>query len=73
MMTDESKLELYRRQKQLLDTFLEHGAISKDQYDKSLGDLKEKMGIESQKCKCYSDSYWWKIQLGGFENGKERR
>ena len=37
---------LFERQKQLLDTFLEHGAISKDQYNKSLGDLKEKMGIE---------------------------
>ena len=45
-MTDEAKLELYKRQKQLLDTFLEHGAISREQYDKSLGDLKEKMGIE---------------------------
>jgi hypothetical protein len=38
---------LFERQKQLLDTFLEHGAISKAQYNKSLGDLKEKMGIES--------------------------
>ena len=37
---------LFERQKQLLDTFLEHCAISKAQYDKSLGDLKEKMGIE---------------------------
>ena len=37
---------LFERQKQLLDTFLEHGAISKAQYNKSLGDLKEKMGIE---------------------------
>ena len=45
-MTDEAKLELYKRQKQLLDTFLEHGAISREQYDKSLGDLKEKMGID---------------------------
>ena len=37
---------LYLRQKELLDTFLEHGAISRAQYDKSLGDLTEKMGIE---------------------------
>jgi hypothetical protein len=29
-----------------LDTFLEHGAISKEQYDKSLGDLIVKMGID---------------------------
>ncbi len=40
------KKELFRRQKQLLDTFLEHGAISKAQYDKSLGDLIIKMGID---------------------------
>lgn len=38
---------LYRNQKQLLDTFLERGAISKAQYDKSLQGLKEKMGIEN--------------------------
>ena len=38
----DSRLRLFERQKELLDTFLEHGAISKAQYDKSLGDLKEK-------------------------------
>jgi len=38
--------ELYLQQKQLLDTFLEHGAISQAQYDKSLGDLTEKMGVK---------------------------
>jgi len=38
--------ELYLHQKQLLDTFLEHGAISRAQYDKSLGDLTEKMGMK---------------------------
>ena len=27
--------ELYLKQKELLDTFLIHGAISKEQYDKS--------------------------------------
>ena len=37
--------ELFRRQKNLLDTFLEKNAISKAQYDKSLGDLREKMGM----------------------------
>jgi len=42
---DEKKLQLYLRQRELLDTFLEHGAISKAQYAKSLGDLKVKMGI----------------------------
>lgn len=43
----DSRLRLFERQKELLDTFLEHGAISKAQYDKSLGDLKEKMGISN--------------------------
>lgn len=37
--------ELYLKQKQTLDLFLERGAISQAQYDKSLGDLREKMGI----------------------------
>ena len=38
--------ELYLQQKQLLDTFLEHRAISQAQYDKALGDLTEKMGMK---------------------------
>ena len=41
----EKKRQLYLRQKKLLDTFLEHRAISQAQYDKSLGDLTEKMGF----------------------------
>lgn len=36
---------LYLRQKKTLDVFLEHGAISQAQYDKSLRDLTEKMGM----------------------------
>lgn len=43
---DEKKLELFKKQKELLDTFLSHGAITKAQYDKSLGDLTVKMGME---------------------------
>ena len=39
------KRELYESQKRLLDEFLSHGAISRAQYDKSLGDLTEKMGF----------------------------
>ena len=34
---------LYLRQKALLDTLLEHGAISRAQHDKSLHDLTDKM------------------------------
>ena len=42
----EKKLELFRRQKELLDTFLSTGAISQAQHDKSLNCLIEKMGIK---------------------------
>lgn len=37
---------LYHEQKKTLDLFLERGAISKAQYDKSLHDLTEKMGMQ---------------------------
>lgn len=43
----EKNRKLFLNQKHLLDTFLEHHAISKEQYDKSLGDLKQKMKIET--------------------------
>ena len=45
MSPEEKKLELFRRQKDLLDTFLSTGAISQAQHDKSLSCLIEKMGI----------------------------
>ena len=44
---EEKKRQLYLRQKQTLDLFLEHGAISRAQYDKSLGDLTVKMGMDN--------------------------
>lgn len=43
---EEKKKQLFLNQKQLLDTFLEKHAISKAQYDKSLGDLRDKMGMQ---------------------------
>ena len=43
---EEKKKQLFLNQKKLLDTFLEKNAISKAQYDKSLGDLREKMGMQ---------------------------
>jgi hypothetical protein len=46
MTAEEKKRDLYLRQKHTLDLFLEHGAISQAQYDKSLGDLTVKMGME---------------------------
>ena len=41
----EKKRQLFLRQKKLLDTFLEKGAITEAQYNKSLGDLRELMGM----------------------------
>ena len=45
---EEKNRELYMKQKELLDQFLERGAISQAQHDKSLHDLTEKMGITSE-------------------------
>lgn len=42
----EKKKQLFLEQKKLLDKFLERNAISKAQYDKSLGDMTEKMGMK---------------------------
>lgn len=42
----ETNEKLFLRQKALLDTFLEKNAITRAQYDKSLGDLTSKMGME---------------------------
>ena len=44
---EEKKKQLFLKQKQLLDTFLSTGAITKAQYDKSLGDLVKLMGMQS--------------------------
>lgn len=40
--------QLFLKQKQLLDRFLETGAISKAQHDQSLHDIIEKMGEENE-------------------------
>lgn len=40
---EEKNRVLYERQKQMLEEFLERNAISKEQYEKSLHDLIEKM------------------------------
>ena len=42
---EEKKKQLFLNQKKLLDTFLARNAISQAQYDKSLGDLRDKMGM----------------------------
>lgn len=51
LMTKErwQRVKLFRQEKNLLDTFLRNGAISRAQYDKSLGDLRNHMemhGVE---------------------------
>ena len=43
---EERNRELFQKQKQMLDGFLERGAITQAQHDKSLHDLREKMGFE---------------------------
>ena len=42
---EQKKIQLYLEQKKTLETFLSHGAISRAQFDKSLGDLTVKMGM----------------------------
>ena len=42
---EQKKIQLYLEQKKTLEAFLERGAISKVQFDKSLGDLTIKMGM----------------------------
>ena len=44
----EKRKALYDRQVALLATFLEHGAITQAQHDKSLHGLTEKMGYGEQ-------------------------
>lgn len=43
---EQKKIQLYLEQKKALETFLAHGAISRAQFDKSLGDLTVKMGMK---------------------------
>ena len=42
---EDKKKQLYLNQKQTLEAFLERGAITRAQFDKSLGDLTVKMGM----------------------------
>ena len=48
LMTKErwQKVNLFRQQKNLLDTFLQNGAISEAQYNKSFGDMRDLMGMQ---------------------------
>jgi len=46
MTPEEKKVDLYLRQKKTLEDFLERKAITQEQFDKSIGDLTEKMGMQ---------------------------
>lgn len=46
MTHDEQQRALFKKQKELLDTFLSHGAIDRRQYEKSLTCMAEKMGMK---------------------------
>ena len=46
---EEKNRALFERQKHTLDLFLERNAISQEQYDKSLHDLIEKMGMAGER------------------------
>ena len=45
---EEKNRYLFRREKDLLDMFLEKGAITQAQHDKSLHDLIDKMGMDDE-------------------------
>lgn len=47
MTQAEKKVELFRRQKETLDLFLERNAISREQYNHSLAILINKMGYQT--------------------------
>ena len=49
MPPDERRRALFNKQKDLLDTFLSHGAIDRRQYVKSLTCMAEKMGMTLDK------------------------
>ena len=46
---EDKKRQLYLRQKATLDAFLARGAITRAQYEKSLGDMTAKMGYVGEK------------------------
>ena len=48
MSPDERKRALFKKQKELLDTFLSHGAIDRRQYETSLTCMAEKMGMQAE-------------------------
>ena len=50
---EEKRHQLFLKQKQTLLDFLERNAISQEQFDKSFGDLMQKMGYDEDGDKQY--------------------
>ena len=49
LSSEEKKKQLFLKQKETLDLFLERNAISRLKYKNSLNDLIEKMGMQGEK------------------------
>ena len=47
LTVEEKKKRLFLKQKETLDLFRERNAIDQTQYDKSLGELRDKMGMNA--------------------------
>ena len=45
LSAEEKRIRLYLQQKEVLDDFVARNAISREQYEKSLQDMTEKMGM----------------------------
>lgn len=45
LSAEEKRVWLYLKQKEVLDDFVARNAISREQYEKSLRDMTEKMGM----------------------------
>ena len=58
---EQKKIQLYLEQKKTLEAFLERGAISKAQFDKSLGDLTVKMGMSG-----LAEQAWYNDRIQGW-------
>ena len=60
---EQKRRALYDRQVATLKTFLEHGAITQAQHDKSLHDLTVKMGYEETNKNLTKEVNIWSIYL----------
>ena len=68
---EEKRVQLYLKQKVMLKAFLERGAISKAQLDKSLGNLTEKMGMQEYSSSATRSKWRRNINKSAFVRGVE--